>query len=373
MKHLGIACGLLICVGLCGAGAGAQAQLPANATAAGATVATTPSVPVAAANPQTPEEFFARARQLSDLEAAGIPFHLKATYVASGDAEFTGNGTYEEWWQSKDVWRKEATLGDYKYVEIENGDKLSAYETSSYVPLRLRQAMRAVLIRIPADAGASGGWKMQHKKLNGVDLTVLSNKNICDPGHSKVECVTQDYFTADGVFRIHVVDAVEDLFNGLQPFQNLLISRDVTEAVNGTVILTISVTSLEPLSAGTEKILSTNTPPPANLQPITFPQHVDTKVDTQKNDVKAAKVLNATQPVYPTEARNQGIYGTVVIDAIIDETGKIREPFVIHSAGTLLDKAALDAVRRWHYRPTTLNGLPVGVDTTISVVFTLNH
>ena len=63
-------------------------------------------------DPQTPEEFFARARALSDLEASGTPFHLKATYVASGDAEFTGNGTYEEWWQSKDLWRKEATLGN---------------------------------------------------------------------------------------------------------------------------------------------------------------------------------------------------------------------------------------------------------------------
>ncbi|HET9085903.1 MAG TPA: hypothetical protein VFN53_00085 [Acidobacteriaceae bacterium] len=80
-----------------------------------------PSPPSAAAtspNPKTPEEFFARARQLSDLEAAGIPFHLKATYVASGDAEFTSNETYEEWWESKDTWRKEATLGGYRYVGL---------------------------------------------------------------------------------------------------------------------------------------------------------------------------------------------------------------------------------------------------------------
>ena len=50
------------------------------------------AISAALPDPQTPEEFFARARQLSDLEASGIPFHLKATYVASGDAEFTGNG-----------------------------------------------------------------------------------------------------------------------------------------------------------------------------------------------------------------------------------------------------------------------------------------
>jgi protein TonB len=34
-------------------------------------------------------------------------------------------------------------------------------------------------------------------------------------------------------------------------------------------------------------------------------------------------------------------------------------------------KAAMDAVKQWRYQPTQLNGEPVEVDTTISVVFTL--
>jgi protein TonB len=34
-------------------------------------------------------------------------------------------------------------------------------------------------------------------------------------------------------------------------------------------------------------------------------------------------------------------------------------------------KAAMDAVKEWRYKPTTLNGEPVEVDTTIDVVFTL--
>jgi protein TonB len=37
----------------------------------------------------------------------------------------------------------------------------------------------------------------------------------------------------------------------------------------------------------------------------------------------------------------------------------------------LLMKAAMDAVHQWRYKPTMLNGEPVDVDTTISVVFTL--
>src|SRR5665213_1845988 len=121
-------------------------QAKNSSTSASAVHAASTPVQPAIALPRTPLEFFARARQLSDLEATGIPFHLKASYVAAGNAEFIGNGTIEEWWQSKDVWRKEATLGDYRWVEIQNGAEPSLYSTAAYVPLRLRQAVAAVPI-----------------------------------------------------------------------------------------------------------------------------------------------------------------------------------------------------------------------------------
>ena len=41
------------------------------------------------------------------------------------------------------------------------------------------------------------------------------------------------------------------------------------------------------------------------------------------------------------------------------------------SGPPLLMKSAMDAVREWRYKPTMLNGDPVEVDTTISVVFSL--
>ena len=39
----------------------------------------------------------------------------------------------------------------------------------------------------------------------------------------------------------------------------------------------------------------------------------------------------------------------------------------------MLQQAALDAVSNWRYRPFLLNGQPVEVETTINVIFTLNH
>ena len=51
--------------------------------------------------------------------------------------------------------------------------------------------------------------------------------------------------------------------------------------------------------------------------------------------------------------------------------GTVQQLEVI-SGHPLLVQAALDAVKQWKYRPTTLNGEPVEVDTTIDVIFSLN-
>ena len=43
------------------------------------------------------------------------------------------------------------------------------------------------------------------------------------------------------------------------------------------------------------------------------------------------------------------------------------------SGHPMLAQAALDAVSNWRYRPFLLNGQPVEVETTINVIFALNH
>jgi protein TonB len=64
--------------------------------------------------------------------------------------------------------------------------------------------------------------------------------------------------------------------------------------------------------------------------------------------------------------------GTVVLHAIISRDGHIDALEVV-SGSPFFVQAALDAVREWRYRPTLLNGEPVEVETTITVVFQLRR
>jgi protein TonB len=77
-------------------------------------------------------------------------------------------------------------------------------------------------------------------------------------------------------------------------------------------------------------------------------------------------------PIYPEIARQARAQGVVVIEAILDATGKVDSLKVLNSQ-PLLDNAAVQAVRQWRYTPTELNGVPVPVLMTITVRFSLDR
>jgi len=87
-------------------------------------------------------------------------------------------------------------------------------------------------------------------------------------------------------------------------------------------------------------------------------------------DAAAALLIQETAPVYPLDAKNAGVAGTVILEAIIGVDGRPNDLKVIQSPAPL-QQAALDAVRTWRYRPYLLNGQPVEFQAPINVIFTL--
>lgn len=87
-------------------------------------------------------------------------------------------------------------------------------------------------------------------------------------------------------------------------------------------------------------------------------------------NVQAASLLHQVMPIYPAIAKTAHVSGTVILHAIIGKDGTIQD-LTYMTGPPLLMRNAMDAVRQWRYKPTLLNGEPVEVDTTISVVFSL--
>lgn len=88
--------------------------------------------------------------------------------------------------------------------------------------------------------------------------------------------------------------------------------------------------------------------------------------------VMAGLILHKVDPVYPQEAADASVWGAVVMVAKVDKVGKIFDLKVI-SGPEVLREASLAAVREWTYKPYQLNGQPVFVQTTVTVMFTMQN
>ena len=71
------------------------------------------------------------------------------------------------------------------------------------------------------------------------------------------------------------------------------------------------------------------------------------------------KVLHRVEPRYTREARANGIQGTVLLEVVVDETGKPAEVSVLSPIGFGLDGRAVDAVKQWTFQPGMKAGHPV--------------
>jgi protein TonB len=75
---------------------------------------------------------------------------------------------------------------------------------------------------------------------------------------------------------------------------------------------------------------------------------------------------------YPKLAREAGIEGRVVIRALIDKNGKVKKTLVEHSDNSLLNQAAIDAIKNYkNFTPAIQNNKPVMVWISIPIRFKL--
>ena len=76
--------------------------------------------------------------------------------------------------------------------------------------------------------------------------------------------------------------------------------------------------------------------------------------------------------VYPASAKKMQAAGSVQVQVTISEDGRVIEATSVNGH-PLLRNAAVEAARKWVFKPTMLNGIPVKVQSTLTFVFTLTQ
>jgi TonB family protein len=112
--------------------------------------------------------------------------------------------------------------------------------------------------------------------------------------------------------------------------------------------------------------LESTAPPPASNAEASAPAAQSSA--SSPGDSTKLEPIKTQQAVYPLEAARQKLQGQVSVKLLISETGDVESVDVV-SGNPLLAKAAVEAVKKWKFKPFIKNGKPVKVSTQIPLDF----
>jgi TonB family protein len=86
-------------------------------------------------------------------------------------------------------------------------------------------------------------------------------------------------------------------------------------------------------------------------------------------DVSAPQVLYKVDPEYSEEARAAKRGGTVTLSITVDPEGRASDIHVVKGLGMGLDEKAIEAVRKWKFKPGMNKGAAVSASVSVDVTF----
>jgi periplasmic protein TonB len=143
-----------------------------------------------------------------------------------------------------------------------------------------------------------------------------------------------------------------------------------TEPLKTTPLPTLSISGMEPTRATSEPqpapAPSVARTPPQEASPAALPEP-----ERKGGVVQPAQLISHPDPVYPPEARKQGISGAVEVRFKIGTDGNVYNVAVVRGPSALA-QAAIDAVQARRYKPARVDGIPTETQASAIFNFTLN-
>ncbi|HKX28976.1 MAG TPA: energy transducer TonB [Blastocatellia bacterium] len=114
-------------------------------------------------------------------------------------------------------------------------------------------------------------------------------------------------------------------------------------------------------------------PPPARTAPLPNPEEPKERVGSQRarrvrEVVLQGRALVKVKPVYPPTAKSMNVSGSVAVQVVVSEDGHVINAKAV-SGHPLLRGPAVDSARKWVFIPTTVNEVPVCVESVLTFVF----
>jgi TonB family protein len=288
------------------------------------------------------------------VEPGSKPFYLNATITDKDDSESEFNGTVEEYWVSPTKWRRVIKLRDFSQTRIVNGDAVYEENTGEYFPVHDEMLANEIVDPLPKSA---------------VDLLTRLDFTASEPGSGQGQCMAGKQFTDEDGQKPRVVVAYDcqtgllmylwspsccyGVMTDYRKFHNKMIAYATKDNP-----INIQIHTLKDFNDKDEKLFAISQPTPA-----------DKRMTTEKlSEAKArALLLSKTEIQWPSARKTRD--NTMTVELVIGRDGRVKEAATYSPVDNGVEDAALSAIRKWTFKPQTVDGIPAQISTSFLIPF----
>jgi TonB family protein len=310
-----------------------------------------------------PESLIAQARKVQEIWTEGTPPSSMRAEIQMLDAKGKVTpGQYRVTWSSPSRWREELQIAGYTRVRVHDEKGYWQQSTLNFQPEGIFQLDTLLELKIVLKVGGKqvlGKVKSRekggvHQNCTDVKWPTITERILCFDDATgnllSVEYPELEHQNPPDISRIEYSE-----FNKVGerriPFE--------VRAIRGrTVVAAVKVLEIKQTT---------------DENPSLFVAPKDSERWTQCDEMKTPELLNHVNPNYPPTARRNGEQGRVIFYAVIEEDGMLSHLTLIQRATPTLESAAAEALRQWRYKPAACGHIPIRLETSIPVDFSLGR
>ena len=170
--------------------------------------------------------------------------------------------------------------------------------------------------------------------------------------------------------RIAYSDPLMTHYNQLAKTQGRYIAREVSVMYGEQPVFSVSVDAIEAFNPA-----DVGLSPPADA---TVERGFKIPQENGSSEIVPGQLIKKIPPVYPVIGNELHETGSVVLGAVIGTDGKVHDLEVLAAsspppARLAFAQSAVDAVKKWEFKPLLVNGKAVEFETIVNVFFALGR
>ncbi len=300
-----------------------------------------------------PTDDLAAAMKKSDLlNSQAQPFQMDVDFV--GQADVPQQGHLRLSWAAKDRWRLDVTMGDYKQVQIHNGEMEYTLRNAPFTPMRVGDLIN--LLHFAADRETLVVKKVKHRNGQGVALTCYRAGARGYPNDEREFCVADGQGVVTSVdSEISAGEIDREVLGGYAAYDGYFFPHELVLMRNGREALRAEVTGLTAVKLD-EALLK---PPPGSIE------------RRKCANWRPPKPVSTPDPSYPLGARANRMVGDVVVAITVETDGSVSDIQLIGRSAHDMDDATMKQLKEWRFAPATCGNEAVVADIHVVVNFRL--